>query len=273
MGIFFNKSKSFFQRETSLDLFLKDINRYPVLDKATEDLAALSHDVKKLVNSNLRFAVRAAHSFAYRGDILDLIQCASEGLMKAAELYDPTRMVANGRFIHYAKDFIFAELQRYVRTQNTTYSRDNYYLAGRINKISSAYLAMYGEEPGYEYLAEHLGVTPEKVEEVMFGNHEFVSENDQFGGEDQTYLDYMYGDLDADADSFNSDRRVAVEQAMHLLSKNEEKVIRAFFGIGCRQMSITDIADMLHLTPQRCNQLKKSAITKLNTCGELREMF
>ena len=78
------------------DWWLHESNKYKPV--SAEEEASLSRD--KLIEHNLRFAISVAKQYAYTNiPIEDLIQYANIGLVKAADLWDPTR---GFKFISYA---------------------------------------------------------------------------------------------------------------------------------------------------------------------------
>ena len=78
------------------DWWLHESNKYKPV--SAEEEASLSRD--KLIEHNLRFAISVAKQNAYTNiPIEDLIQYANIGLVKAADLWDPTR---GFKFISYA---------------------------------------------------------------------------------------------------------------------------------------------------------------------------
>ena len=78
------------------DWWLHESNKYKPV--SAEEEASLSRD--KLIEHNLRFAISVAERYAYTNiPIEDLIQYANIGLVKAADLWDPTR---GFKFISYA---------------------------------------------------------------------------------------------------------------------------------------------------------------------------
>ena len=103
-------SQSITSRNTdSLNKYLVDINRYPLL--TPEEETDLAEQVKlggrqgreardTLVKSNLRFVVSVAKQYQHRGlGLTDLIDEGNIGLLRAADKFDPTR---GFKFISYA---------------------------------------------------------------------------------------------------------------------------------------------------------------------------
>ena len=99
-------SKSITQRNETLDKYLQEISREPMITVNDEvelaqrirkgDQAAL----EKLVRANLRFVVSVAKQYQNQGmSLTDLINEGNIGLIKAAERFDETR---GFKFISYA---------------------------------------------------------------------------------------------------------------------------------------------------------------------------
>lgn len=269
-----SKSNRFFDLNSVVAQYFNDIRRYPLLTKAEEDQAALAHDTDKLVNCSLRFAVCMAHAVGYYGNQEDLIQCANIGLIKAANAYDPSKMSPSGRFINFAQHYILGEMLQY-RRQQSAYSREDFFLSKRIMAVSDKYQAEYGQEADSDYIAAKLAVPVSKVEEILSNDYEYVSVDANVGEEGSaTYGDLIIGDYDADADLKKSDNRKSIEAEMQAcLNYNEVTVMRSLFGFDSQvPKSLDDIAAELHLTPQRCSQIKNAAIAKLRDNNVLKEL-
>ena len=112
--------------EGSLDQYLKEISRYPLIDKAEEVRLAQGirrgeeEALDKLVRSNLRFVVSVAKKYQNQGvPLSDLINEGNLGLIRAAHKFDETKGI---KFISYAVWWIrqailqaLAEQSRIVR--------------------------------------------------------------------------------------------------------------------------------------------------------------
>lgn len=102
----------------SVDLFLKDIRKYPVLSAEEEyDLwermqKGSSAAREQLINCNMRFVVTVAKKYLGKGVALeDLMMCGAIGLTLAADRFDATR---GYRFLTYATWMVEAELKKAV---------------------------------------------------------------------------------------------------------------------------------------------------------------
>ena len=159
--------------DDNLKLYLKEISKIPLIDTKEEcRLAELikSGDKKaldKLVSANLRFAVSIAKQYQGQGlSLIDLIQEASIGLIKAAEKFDHTRGI---KFISYAvwwirQSIIFAisDQSRTIRLPNTQVSK-----LVKINKTVTKFEQLNEREPSIEELAELTNFTEEEIEKVL----------------------------------------------------------------------------------------------------------
>jgi RNA polymerase sigma-32 factor len=103
----------------SLELYLSEINRFPLLDVDEEQRLAREYlsnrDTKaahRLVTANLRFVVKVAYEYrSYGFRIADLVQEGNIGLMKAVQKFDPDKGI---RLISYAVWWIRAYIQNYI---------------------------------------------------------------------------------------------------------------------------------------------------------------
>ncbi len=106
-------------KATSLELYLSEINRYPLLGVEEEQrlarLYAQTCDTRaahRLVTANLRFVVKVAYEYkSYGFKLSDLIQEGNIGLMKAVQKFDADKGI---RLISYAVWWIRAYIQNHI---------------------------------------------------------------------------------------------------------------------------------------------------------------
>ncbi len=104
---------------SSLELYLAEINRFPLLSVDEEQVLARrfrdSGDTRaahRLVTANLRFVVKVSYEYrSYGFRMADLIQEGNIGLMKAVQKFDPDKGI---RLISYAVWWIRAYIQNYI---------------------------------------------------------------------------------------------------------------------------------------------------------------
>jgi RNA polymerase primary sigma factor len=153
--------------------YLKEIGRIPLLDSEREkDLAERmmegDEEAKNvLVESNLRLVVSIAKKYLGRGMyFLDLIQEGNLGLMKAVDKFDYTK---GYKFSTYATWWIRQAITRAIADQARTI-RIPVHMVETIHKVtkySRQMLQELGREPTADEIGEKMGLSAEKVREIM----------------------------------------------------------------------------------------------------------
>jgi RNA polymerase sigma-32 factor len=113
-----NKSTSI-ARQSPLQLYLREIAKYPLLTPEEEYEAAVKHyedddvtQAHRLVTANLRLVVKIANEFNQaQANLLDLIQEGNHGLMKAVKKFNPYKGV---RLSSYASWWIKAYILKFI---------------------------------------------------------------------------------------------------------------------------------------------------------------
>ena len=84
-------------------------------------------------------------------------------------------------------------------------------------------------------------------------------------GEDNSLLDVMVNEDSPKADNALMAESLSkeIERALSILTDREREIIRMFFGIGCQEATLEDIADKFGLTRERVRQIKERAIRRL----------
>jgi len=156
-------------RRDPLGLYMRDVQRYPLLSKDEEHELAVRffeqddlEAAKRLVTSNLRLVVKIAYGYrqAYK-NILDLVQEGNIGLMQAVKKYDPYKGV---KLSSYAAWWIRAYILRYILNNHrlvkvgTTQAQRKLFFNLQKEK---ARLSAMGIEPTAQVIAERLNV-PER---------------------------------------------------------------------------------------------------------------
>ena len=175
-------------------MYLKEIGRINLLTSEEEYEYALqveegNEDAKRiLAESNLRLVVSIAKRYVGRGmAFLDLIQEGNIGLMKAVEKFNPSK---GYKFSTYATWWIRQAITRAIADQARTI-RVPVHMVETINKLARIQRQLTQElnrEPSDKELADKLGITEEKVREVMKISQEPVSLETPIGEEDDSHL-------------------------------------------------------------------------------------
>ncbi len=266
-------SKSITNRESaSLEKYLQEIGHQDLL--TADEEVELAQQIRKgdrkalerLTKANLRFVVSVAKQYQNKGlSLPDLINEGNLGLIKAAERYDETR---GFKFISYAVWWIrqsilqaIAEQSRIVRLPLNQVG-SVYRIARELNKFEQE----NERKPSVEEMADRIDLPEEKIAEAMKINTHHVSMDAPFAdGEDNSLLDFLPNTDSPSTDNVldQESLRTEIGRVLDVLNDREQKVIKAFFGIGMQEMTLEEIGDKYNLTRERVRQIKEKAIRRL----------
>ena len=257
----------------SLQLFLNEAGRYPLLTAAEEvELAkAIERGDKRakdrMVNSNLRLVVSIAKKYQGHGlSLLDLIQEGIIGLIRAVEKFDWRR---GYKFSTYATWWIRQAVQRGVANKSRTI-RMPVHIVEREQKIARAERELILElerAPTDEEVAAKAKLRPKHVKEVRSAART-VASLDKAVGDDSTTA---FGDLVA-THAGNVEEEVVVslgDDALHravaTLPPREQEVIRLRYGLDgdTDPKSLEEIGRRLGITRERVRQIETQALGRL----------
>ena len=247
-------------------LYLKEIGRVPLLTserehELAERMAEGDIEAKKaLVEANLRLVVSIAKRYVGRGMFfLDLIQEGNLGLMKAVDKFDYTK---GYKFSTYATWWIRQAITRAIADQARTI-RIPVHMVETIHKVSRysrQLLQEYGREATAEEIGEKMGMSAEKVREIMKIAQDPVSLETPIGEEEDSHLGDFIQDEDtpapADAASQTILREV-IERELHTLTPREEHVIKLRFGLyDGRTRTLEEVGQEFNITRERIRQIE-----------------
>lgn len=266
-------SKSITNRESaSLEKYLQEIGHQDLL--TADEEVELAQQIKKgdrkalerLTKANLRFVVSVAKQYQNKGlSLPDLINEGNLGLIKAAERYDETR---GFKFISYAVWWIRQSILQAIAEQSRIV-RLPLNQVGSVNRIARE-LNKFEQEnerkPSVEEMADRIDLPEEKIAEAMKINTHHVSMDSPFAdGEDNSLLDFLPNTDSPSTDNVldQESLRTEIGRVLDVLNDREQKVIKAFFGIGMQEMTLEEIGDKYNLTRERVRQIKEKAIRRL----------
>ena len=186
-------------------------------------------------------------------------------MIKAAERYDETR---GFKFISYAVWWIRQSILQAIAEQSRIV-RLPLNQVGSVNRIARE-LNKFEQEnerkPSVEEMADRIDLPEEKIAEAMKINTNHVSMDAPFAdGEDNSLLDVLPNTDSPSTDNVldQESLRTEIGRVLDVLNDREQKVIKAFFGIGMQEMTLEEIGDKYNLTRERVRQIKEKAIRRL----------
>ncbi|ARR02578.1 RNA polymerase sigma70 factor [Campylobacter vicugnae] len=252
--------------KTGFNLDPKDLKN--ILDQIKKG-KNISDDAKaKMAKSNLRLVVSIAKKYTNRGlPFLDLIQEGNIGLMKAVDKFEYKK---GFKFSTYATWWIRQAISRAIADQARTIRIPIHMIEtiNRINKINRKYIQEEGKEPDVSIIAKEVGLSVDKVKQVIKITKEPISLEAPIGSED----DGKYGDFVEDKSSLSpmeqilkADLKEQIDEVLDQLNDREKAVIRMRFGLldDESDRTLEEIGKELNVTRERVRQIESSAIKKL----------
>lgn len=259
--------------EKGLEVYFRDINRYPLLTREEEvALAQRIHQddeesLKILVRANLRFVVSVAKRYTGQGlQLSDLINEGNLGLLKAAGRFDEAR---GYRFISYAVWWIRQAIMQALLDKSRTVRLPQNQTALLI-KIHRTRAVLQGEgvpSPDPEQIAQRLEVDVQDVQHALSCERTEICLDDFGSADDERPLRETLSDdsqLPPDHEVFERGLREDVRRTLSVLAEREATVIVLYFGLGTEDaLTLQEIGQRLGLTRERIRQIKERALGKL----------
>ncbi len=276
--------------EDPVRMYLKEIGRVPLLTMEQEKSLAMrieagefelvkngARDAATIVNAeearralteaNLRLVVSIAKKYVGRGMLfLDLIQEGNLGLIRAVEKFDYHK---GYKFSTYATWWIRQAITRALADQARTI-RIPVHMVETINrliKISRQLLQELGREPAVDEIAQAMGLSPEKVREVMKISQEPISLETPIGEEEDSHLGDFIEDQEAVAPAEAASVMLLKEKmadVLQNLTDRERKVLVLRFGLeDGHQRTLEEVGQEFGVTRERIRQIEAKALRKL----------
>ncbi len=254
-------------------MYLKEIGRISLLSPEEEmdlsvKIANGDESAKNiLAESNLRLVVSIAKRYVGRGLLfLDLIQEGNIGLMKAVEKFDYGK---GYKFSTYATWWIRQAITRALADQARTI-RVPVHMVETINKMARVQRQMTLElnrEPSEEELAEKMGITVDKVREVMKISQDPVSLETPIGEEDDSHLgDFIKDERSMSPEEYatNEILKEEIKNVLMTLQEREKEVLELRFGlVDGTSHTLEEVGKKFNVTRERIRQIEAKALRKL----------
>ena len=268
------RTRSSADDENILSLYLKEINRIPLLTREEEQRyarAAAAGDKAakdKLVQANLRFVVNVAKKYQNQGlPLSDLISEGNIGLMNAIERFDVDK---GYHFISYAVWWIRQAILKAIceksRMIRLPLNRANELV--QIEKVRKEVSGSRSEEQEMRHIAETLNMSKDHVEDLVNISRDLVSlETPVYQEKDSNILgDFIEseGYSSPEDEVLDKSLKADINTILKTLTPKEAEIIEYRFGLNGRSpLSLKDIGDRYNLTKERIRQIEKKALKRL----------
>jgi RNA polymerase primary sigma factor len=260
--------------ESVLTLYLKEINRIPLLSRQEEEAlarrAAKADKAAKeeLARANLRFVVNIAKKYQNQGlPLPDLISEGNIGLLNAIDRFD----VEKGyHFISYAVWWIRQSILKAI-CEKSRMIRLPLNRANELIRIERMRRELEGEGQGNcgaEKIAARLAMNPDRVAELLHVSRDQLSlDMPMTRDRDSALLGDMVGDKDArtpDDSVVAASLRSDIDNVLGSIGRKESDVLRSRYGFqDGRPQTLREIGTRYRLTKERIRQIEKRGIKQL----------
>jgi RNA polymerase primary sigma factor len=257
----------------SLRLYLREISRIPLL--SAHDELAIAHRIRlgsrdarnHLIEANLRLVVSIAKRYVGQGMALeDLVGEGNIGLIRAVTKFDPDR---GFRFSTYATWWIKQAITRSI-LEGTRTVRLPVYIMEEVMRVKRTTRQLYqelGREPSTEQIGERLGITGDRVSELLVWAEKVFSLDAPLSEEEENSLGDIIEDQHQPGPAETTDRsllREEVYRVLNNLTQREREVIELRFGlIDDQDHTLEEVGRRLKVTRERVRQIEERAIRKL----------
>lgn len=260
------------KEHNALRSYLEISRKYPPLSKEKEkDILTRAQEGCRdardlLIKSNLRFIIKLAREYAYRGIPIEVL--INEGVLalhEALKRFDPEK---GKRFIVYAAWWIRNHMRSVIAEQSLSYTIPVKKMdaESKLRTTWAAFEQRHGRRPRIFEIAEELGVKEAELVAVIklysnFSVH--LQDKESLSNRFQISIDECKNTKEGDAEVSH---RVCLEinAILETIDSRDAEILRMYFGISVdRKYTLEEIGTQYNISRERVRQLKERALEKL----------
>jgi RNA polymerase primary sigma factor len=270
---FIRQESSRYDGDTAIKLYLREVGQVKLL--TPEEEIQLAARIKKgdkkarehMIKANLRLVVKIARDYEGIGlPLLDLISEGNIGLMKAVERFDPKK---GGKLSTYGSWWIKQSIKRALANQSKTI-RLPVHLVDKISKMRRLAMKLQeelGREPTDEELADELGMTSARVQQMRMAAVRPASLDAPIGDDDSNNFSDVVQDENATSPYENLEDKTVIGMLQDMvkhLDEREATILRYRFGLdGGAEKTLEEVGEKFGVTRERVRQIQNLALKKL----------
>ena len=247
---------------TKLEAHEAYLNKYLECLQGEEKIAG-----DQLTTANLRLVVSVAKKHMGHGmSLLDMIQEGNIGLIRAVEKFNAHK---GFKFSTYATWWIRQAITRSIADQARSI-RVPVHMIETINKLTRTKRKLtqdYGRDPTAEEIGEQLGLSPEKVREIVKIAQIPIPLELPMGEEGENNLGDFIEDHNAIQPLDGASKQLLKEEISAVLSTltpREQRVLQLRFGLeDGRERTLEEVGLEFRVTRERIRQIEAKALRKL----------
>lgn len=278
------KKRALPSRVDPIQMYLKEIGRYPLLSSKEEVRLAKRIEKedeaakKNMVRSNLRLVVSIAKRYIGRSpnlSFLDLIQEGNKGLFRAVDKFDWRK---GYKFSTYASWWIRQGITRALADQGRTI-RIPVHMVEKITKFTKASRRLakdLGRESLIEEIASEMGISTEKARHIKKIAQKIISLETPVGEEEDSLLLEFIEDEDVLPPSFDAARTLLKKRLKEVLidlTPREQKILSMRFGLEDDiTHTLEEVGKVFSVTRERIRQIQARALEKIRRHQALKKL-